>query len=141
VYDFIDSAPGKAIPYGVYDIDRNEGLVNIGISSDTAKFAVSSIRTWWEEMGKICYPGSKELLITADGGGSNSSRSRLWKLEIQKFSDDTKMQIRICHFPPGTSKWNKIEHKLFSFISMNWRGRPLTSLQVVINLTHIAAFG
>lgn len=134
VYDFIDSALGKAIPYGVYDIDRNEGWVNIGISSDTAKFAVSSIRTWWEEMGKVCYPGAKELLITADGGGSNSSRSRLWKTEIQKFSDETKMQIRVCHFPPGTSKWNKIEHKLFSFISMNWRGRPLTSIQLVINL-------
>jgi transposase len=134
VYDFIDTALGKAIPYGIYDIDRNEGWVNIGISSDTAKFAVSSIRTWWEEMGKECYPDSKGLLITADGGGSNSSRSRLWKLEIQKFSNDTKMHIRVCHFPPGTSKWNKIEHKLFSFISMNWRGRPLTSLQVVINL-------
>jgi transposase len=134
VYDFIDSALGKAIPYGVYDIDRNEGWVNIGISSDTAKFAVSSIRTWWEEMGKKCYSESKELLITADGGGSNSSRSRLWKLEIQKFSNDTKMHIRVCHFPPGTSKWNKIEHKLFSFISMNWRGRPLTSIQVIINL-------
>ena len=134
VYDFIDSALGKAIPYGIYDIDRNEGWVNIGISSDTAKFAVSSIRTWWEEMGKECYPDSKELLITADGGGSNSSRSRLWKLEIQKFSNDTKMHVRVCHFPPGTSKWNKIEHKLFSFISMNWRGRPLTSIQVVVNL-------
>ncbi len=134
VYDFIDSALGKAVPYGIYDIERNEGWVNIGISSDTAKFAVSSIRTWWEEMGRICYPNSKELLITADGGGSNSSRSRLWKLELQKFSNDTKMNIRVCHFPPGTSKWNKIEHKLFSFISMNWRGRPLTSIQVIINL-------
>lgn len=134
VYDFIDSALGKAIPYGIYDIERNEGWVNVGISSDTAKFAVSSIRTWWEEMGRICYPNAKELLITADGGGSNSSRSRLWKMEIQKLSNDTKMNIRVCHFPPGTSKWNKIEHKLFSFISMNWRGRPLTSIQVIINL-------
>jgi transposase len=134
VYDFIDSALGKAIPYGIYDIERNEGWVNVGISSDTAKFAVSSIRTWWEEMGRICYPNAKELLITADGGGSNSSRSRLWKMEIQKLSNDLKMNIRVCHFPPGTSKWNKIEHKLFSFISMNWRGRPLTSIQVIINL-------
>jgi hypothetical protein len=134
VYDFIDSALGKAIPYGIYDIERNEGWVNVGISSDTAKFAVSSIRIWWEEMGRICYPKAKELLITADGGGSNSSRSRLWKMEIQKLSNDTKLNIRVCHFPPGTSKWNKIEHKLFSFISMNWRGRPLTSIQVVINL-------
>ena len=134
VYDFIDTALGKAIPYGIYDINKNEGWVNIGISSDTAKFAVCSIRTWWNEMGKVCYPHAKELLITADGGGSNSSRSRLWKLEIQKFSNDIKMDIRVCHFPPGTSKWNKIEHKLFSFISMNWRGRPLTSIQLIISL-------
>ena len=134
VYDFIDKALGKAIPYGVYDIDKNEGWVNIGISRDTAKFAVSSIRTWWEEMGKHYYPGATGLLITADGGGSNFSRSRLWKSEIQKFSSDAKLKIRVSHFPPGTSKWNKIEHKLFSFISMNWRGRPLTSIQVVVNL-------
>jgi len=134
VYDFIDKKLGKAVPYGIYDIYKNEGWVNIGISKDTAKFAVLSIRTWWEQMGKLCYPNAKELLITADGGGSNSSRSRLWKMEIQKFSDETGMQIRVCHFPPGTSKWNKIEHKLFSFISMNWRGKPLTSLQVIVNL-------
>jgi hypothetical protein len=134
VYDFANTALGKAIPYGVYDINNNEGWVNVGISKDTAKFAVISIRTWWDQMGKKCYPYANELLITADGGGSNSSRSRLWKLEIQKFADDTQMQIRVCHFPPGTSKWNKIEHKLFSFISMNWRGKPLTTLQVIVNL-------
>lgn len=134
VYDFIDTALGKAIPYGIYDIDKNEGWVNIGISSDTAKFAVSSIRTWWDNMGKVCYPDAQELLITADGGGSNSSRSRLWKIEIQKFVNETNISVRVCHFPPGTSKWNKIEHKLFSFISMNWRGRPLTSIQLIISL-------
>jgi len=134
VYDFIDKKLGKAVPYGIYDIYKNEGWVNVGISKDTAKFAVLSIRTWWEQMGKLCYPNAKELLITADGGGSNSSRSRLWKMEIQNFSDETGMQVRVCHFPPGTSKWNKIEHKLFSFISMNWRGKPLTSLQVIVNL-------
>lgn len=134
VYDFIDKKLGKAVPYGIYDIYKNEGWVNVGISKDTAKFAVSSIGTWWQQMGRLYYPYAKELLITADGGGSNSWRSRLWKLEIQKFSDETGMQIKVCHFPPGTSKWNKIEHKLFSFISMNWRGKPLTSLQVIINL-------
>jgi hypothetical protein len=134
VYDFIDKKLGKAVPYGIYDVYKNEGWVNVGISRDTAKFAVSGIRTWWEQMGKLCYPNAKELLITADGGGSNSSRSRLWKMEIQKFSDETGMQVRVCHFPPGTSKWNKIEHKLFSFISMNWRGKPLTSLQVIVSL-------
>ena len=134
VYDFVDKKLGKSIPYGIYDMYKNVGWVNVGISKDTAKFAVLSIRTWWEKMGKPCYPNVKELLITADGGGSNSSRSRLWKMEIQKFSNETGMQIRVCHFPPGTSKWNKIEHKLFSFISMNWRGKPLTSLQVIVNL-------
>lgn len=133
-YDFIDKKLGKAVPYGIYDIYKNEGWVNVGISKDTAKFALSGIRTWWEQMGKLSYPNAKELLITADGGGSNSSRSRLWKMEIQKFSDETGMQVRVCHFPPGTSKWNKIEHKLFAFISMNWRGKPLTSLQVIVNL-------
>lgn len=134
VYDFMDKKLGKAVPYGIYDMCKNEGWVNVGISKDTAKFAVLSIRTWWEQMGKPCYPNAKELLITADGGGSNSSRSRLWKMEIQKFSNETGMHIRVCHFPPGTSKWNKIEHKMFSFISMNWRGKPLTSLQVIVNL-------
>jgi hypothetical protein len=134
VYDFMDKGLGKAAPYGIYDIYKNEGWVNVGISRDTAKFAVSGIRTWWEKMGGPCYPDAEELLITADGGGSNSSRSRLWKMEVQKFSNETGMQVRVCHFPPGTSKWNKIEHKMFSFISMNWRGRPLTSLQVIVNL-------
>lgn len=134
VYDFMDKELGKAVPYGIYDLYKNEGWVNVGISRDTAKFAVSSIRTWWEQMGSQCYPNAKEILITADGGGSNSSRSRLWKMEIQKFSNETGMQVRVCHFPPGTSKWNKIEHKMFSFISMNWRGKPLVSLQVIVNL-------
>jgi len=134
VYDFMDKKLGKAVPYGIYDLYKNEGWVNVGISRDTAKFAVSSIRTWWGQMGSQCYPNAKEILITADGGGSNSSRSRLWKMEIQKFSNETGMQVRVCHFPPGTSKWNKIEHKMFSFISMNWRGKPLVSLQVIVNL-------
>ena len=134
VYDFEDKTLGKAVPYGVYDIDKNQGWVNIGISTDTAQFAVWSIRTWWYQMGLEYYPNAKELLITADGGGSNSSRSRLWKLEIQKFANETGLKIRVCHFPPGTSKWNKIEHKLFSFITMNWRGKPLISLQVIVNL-------
>jgi transposase len=134
VYDFEDKTLGKAVPYGIYDIDKNQGWVNVGISKDTAQFAVLSIRTWWYQMGKEYYPNAKELLITADGGGSNSSRSRLWKLELQKFVNETGLKIRVCHFPPGTSKWNKIEHKLFSFITMNWRGKPLTSLQVIVNL-------
>ncbi|CAN5866520.1 ISAzo13 family transposase [soil metagenome] len=134
VYDFMDKGLGKAVPYGVYDIHQNQGWVNVGVSGDTAQFAVSGIRTWWEHMGRRGYPNAKELLITADGGGSNSSRSRLWKREIQAFSNQTGMQVRVCHFPPGTSKWNKIEHKMFSFISMNWRGKPLTSLQVIVNL-------
>ncbi len=134
VYDFMDKELGKTVPYGIYDLYKNEGWVNVGISRDTARFAVSSIRTWWEQMGSQCYPNVKEIMITADGGGSNSSRSRLWKMEIQKFSNETGMQVRVCHFPPGTSKWNKIEHRMFSFISMNWRGKPLVSLQAIVNL-------
>ena len=134
VYDFEDKTLGKAVPYGIYDIEKNQGWINVGISTDTAQFAVWSIRTWWYQMGLEYYSNVKELLITADGGGSNSSRSRLWKLEIQKFANETGLKIRVCHFPPGTSKWNKIEHKLFSFITMNWRGKPLTSLQVIVNL-------
>lgn len=134
VYDFVDKELGKAVPYGVYDIAKNEGWVNVGISSDTAAFAVNAIRTWWQEMGKEQYANSKKLLITADGGGSNSSRGRLWKTELQKFSTETGIEISVCHFPPGTSKWNKIEHRLFSFISKNWRAKPLTSVEVVVNL-------
>lgn len=124
----------KAIPYGVYDIGDNRGWVNVGTHSDTAEFAVESIRFWWKRMGKKRYPKSKELLICADSGGSNGSRSHLWKAELQKFSNQVKLRISVCHFPPGTSKWNKIEHKLFSFISMNWRGKPLRSYRTIVKL-------
>jgi transposase len=134
VHDFPDPALGKAIPYGVYDITTNKSWVNVGIDHDTSEFAVESIRRWWREMGRPLYPDAKELLITADGGGSNGSRVRLWKLELQKFADELGMAINVCHFPPGTSKWNKIEHKMFSFISQNWRGRPLITREVVVNL-------
>ncbi|MCD6346960.1 MAG: ISAzo13 family transposase [Bacteroidales bacterium] len=134
VYDFIDKDLGKAVPYGVYDVAKNQGWVNVGISKDTAEFAVNSIRTWWQQMGKEQYGLAKQLLITADGGGSNSSRSRLWKKELQLFATETGLDIKVCHFPPGTSKWNKIEHRLFSFISKNWRGKPLESLEVIVNL-------
>ena len=134
VYDFEDKQLGKAAPYGVYDIHKNEGWVNIGISKDTAQFAINSIRTWWYQMGKDYYPNTDKLLITADGGGSNGSRNRLWKKELQSLSNEIGLKIEICHLPPGTSKWNKIEHRLFSFISMNWRGKPLISLQTVVNL-------
>jgi len=134
VYDFIDKENGKAAPYGVYDIKRNEGWINVGISSDTAQFAVNSIKTWWTNMGQNNYPQATKLLISADGGGSNGSRNRLWKIELQNFSNETGLEIEVCHLPPGTSKWNKIEHRLFSYISMNWRGKPLVSLQTIINL-------
>ncbi|MDP3184896.1 MAG: ISAzo13 family transposase [Anaerolineales bacterium] len=134
VYDFPDPILGKAIPYGVYDITANKGWVNVGIDHDTSEFAVESIRRWWREMGSPLYPDAKELLITADGGGSNGSRVRLWKLELQNLADELGMDINVCHFPPGTSKWNKIEHKMFSFISQNWRGRPLITREVVVNL-------
>ena len=134
VYDFMDKELGKAVPYGVYDLKNNEGWVNVGISSDTAQFAVESIRTWWYKMGQEKYSEAKQLLITADGGGSNGSRNRLWKFEIQKLANEIGMNIAVCHFPPGTSKWNKIEHRLFSYISMNWRGKPLTSLETIVNL-------
>ena len=133
-HDFPDKELGKAIPYGVYDIYQNEGWVNVGQDHDTAQFAVESIRLWWVYMGTITYPNATELLITADGGGSNGSRNRLWKIELQKFSDEIGIPITVVHFPPGTSKWNKIEHQMFSHISMNWRARPLTSLEVVVNL-------
>ena len=133
VYDFINEN-GKATPYGIYDIAANEGFVNVGISHDTAEFAVDSIRRWWAEMGQPRYPHAHSLLITADGGGSNGSRNRLWKTALQKFADEAELNICVCHFPPGTSKWNKIEHRMFSVISMNWRGRPLTSVEVIVSL-------
>jgi len=134
VYDFIDKKLGKVAPYGVYDVVKNVGWVNVGISGDTAEFAVESIRTWWYEMGKLIYSNARELLITADCGGSNGNRVKLWKIELQKLADEIKMAIHVSHFPPGTSKWNKIEHKMFSFISQNWRGKPLIDRVTVVNL-------
>jgi transposase len=134
VHDFIIPELGKAIPYGVYDLTRNAGWVTIGIDHDTATFAVRTILRWWQAMGRASYKGAKRLFITADSGGSNASRSRLWKWELQKLANKTGLDITVCHFPPGTSKWNKIEHRLFSFISKNWRGQPLTSLAVIVNL-------
>lgn len=134
VYDFVDKQRGKALPYGVYDLLLNQGWVSVGIDHDTAQFAVESIRRWWYEMGLPLYPNARRLLITADCGGSNGYRVRLWKIELQHLADETGLEIEVCHFPPGTSKWNKIEHQMFCHISQNWRGRPLTSRQVVINL-------
>ncbi len=134
VHDFMDKTLGKAIPYGVYDILNNQGWVSVGIDHDTAQFAVNSIRTWWKKMGRRRFPRARQLLITADGGGSNSHRSRLWKVSLQKLADELGLKLVVCHFPPGTSKWNKIEHCLFSFITQNWRGRPLVSHQAVVNL-------
>jgi hypothetical protein len=134
VYDFIDKELGKAVPYGVYDMAKNEGWVSVGISKDTAEFAVNSIRNWWQQMGKEQYPLANKLLVTADGGGSNSSRSRLWKKELQTLSTELGLEVHVCHFPPGTSKWNKIEHRMFSYITKNWRAKPLESLEVIVNL-------
>lgn len=134
VHDFQDKTLGKAIPYGVYDIVNNQGWVNVGIDHDTAQFAANSIRNWWRQMGQSRFPRATELLITADGGGSNSSRSRLWKLALQGLADDLGLRLFVCHFPPGTSKWNKIEHRMFSFITQNWRGKPLVSHQAIVNL-------
>jgi len=136
VHDFEIKQPdkGKVAPYGVYDLGRNEGWVNVGVDHDTAAFAVESIRRWWRLMGRPNYPKAKRLLITADAGGSNGTRVRLWKWELQQLADETGLGISVCHFPPGTSKWNKIEHRLFSFISQNWRGKPLISHEVIINL-------
>lgn len=134
VHDFILPEKGKAIPYGVYDLTRNEGWVSLGIDHDTATFAVRSIKRWWQTMGRKAYPRARSLLITADSGGSNGSRTRLWRWELQELADKTGLTISVCHFPPGTSKWNKIEHRLFSFISRNWRGRPLESLAVIVSL-------
>ena len=133
-HDFPDPYVPKAVPYGVYDIGNNVGWVNVGINADTAEFAVGSIKYWWKTIGKKKYPKSNSLLICADAGGSNGYRLRLWKKELQKFCDVEKLKISVCHFPPGTSKWNKIEHRLFSFISMNWRGKPLLTYQTIINL-------
>lgn len=134
VHDFIDPTLGKAIPYGVYDVGRDLGWVNVGTDHDTASFAAESIRRWWRAMGEPLYPHAQCLLICADGGGSNGYRSRLWKVELQRLATETGLKITACHFPPGTSKWNKIEHRLFSHITMNWRGRPLISHDVVVNL-------
>ena len=134
VYDFLIKSLGKATPYGVYDLLQNQGWVSVGIDHDTAQFAVNSIRRWWNEMGEQRFPHARELLITADGGGSNSSRSRLWKVSLQDLADELGIRFFVCHFPPGTSKWNKIEHRLFSFITKNWRARPLVNLEVIVNL-------
>lgn len=134
VHDFMIPELGRAAPYGVYDLAQNTGWVSVGVDHDTASFAVETIRRWWHAMGKDKYPQTKRLLITADGGGSNGSRLRLWKLELQMLADETGLAIAVSHFPPGTSKWNKIEHRLFSFISKNWRGQPLTSLKVIVSL-------
>lgn len=133
-HDFPSDSDGKAVPYGVYDITQNQGWVSVGMSADTAEFSVNAIRTWWNKMGKTVYPHAKELVTTADCGGSNSYRIRLWKFELQQFANESGLVIHVRHFPPGTSKWNKIDHKLFSFISMNWRGKPLVSFQTIINL-------
>lgn len=134
MHDFPDKKLGKVAPYGVYDLTKNNGWVSVGISSDTAEFAVASIENWWNAMGEEVYPDAKQLLITADGGGSNGSRVRLWKKELRRLSDKIGLEINVCHFPPGTSKWNKIEHRMFCHITKNWRGRPLISREVVVNL-------
>jgi len=132
-YDFPNGVP-KAVPYGVYDMARNTGWVSVGVSGDTAEFAVATIGRWWKEMGKAAYPDATDLMITADGGGSNGYRVRLWRLMLQKFANESGLTITVAHLPPGTSKWNKIEHKMFSFISMNWRGRPLVSYEAIVQL-------
>jgi len=134
MHDFPNKELGKAIPYGVYDLASNEGWVSVGIDHDTAEFAAASIRRWWMEMGATRFPKATKLMITADGGGSNSSRNRLWKLSLQSLADELGLQLQVCHFPPGTSKWNKIEHRLFCFITKNWRGRPPINYQTIVNL-------
>lgn len=134
VYDFLDAAEGKAVPYGVYDVSQNEGWVSVGVDHDTAAFAVATLRTWWTRLGHVRYPDATHLLICADGGGSNGTRCRLWKRELQRWADDTGLTLSVCHLPPGTSKWNQIEHRLFAFISMNWRGQPLVSYEVIVQL-------
>jgi Rhodopirellula transposase DDE domain len=134
VHDFLDQTLGKAIPYGIYDMVNNQGWVSVGIDHDTARFATNSIRRWWYEMGQDRFPRAGELLVTADGGGSNGTRNRLWKVSLQDLADELGLTLLVCHFPPGTSKWNKIEHRLFSFITQNWRGQPLVSLQAIVSL-------
>ena len=134
VHDFQDPALGKAIPYGVYDVTRDVGWVSVGIDHDTAQFAVAALRQWWQQLGQASYPRATELLVVADSGGSNGSRNRLWKWALQQFADATGLRVTVCHYPPGTSKWNKIEHRLFCHISQNWRGRPLESLHVIVSL-------
>ena len=134
VHDFVDPELGRATPYGIYDLGRNRGWVSVGMDHDTAEFAVETVRRWWRSMGQPAYPQATRLLITADAGGSNGSRLRLWKVELQKLADETGLRIAVCHFPPGTSKWNKIEHRLFSYISQNWRGKPLNSFQTIVSL-------
>jgi transposase len=133
-HDFVDPELGRATPYGIYDLGRNSGWVSVGMDHDTAEFAVETIRRWWRTMGHPAYPEATRLLITADAGGSNGSRLRLWKVELQRLADETGLRIAVCHFPPGTSKWNKIEHRLFSYITQNWRGHPLRSFQAIVNL-------
>ena len=134
VYDFPDKELGKATPYGIYDVQHNIGMVNVGIDHDTAEFAVESLRRWYDKLGRTLYPESRHIYITADGGGSNGSRNRLWKYCLQQFADESGLTIHVSHFPPGTSKWNKIEHRLFNHISMNWKGQPLVSLELIISL-------
>ena len=134
VYDFPSLGQGTAVPYGAYDVDRNVGFVNVGVSGDTAEFAVESLRRWWKLDGRHHYPRAKALLISADSGGSNASRSRGWKYHLQRFADEFGLSVTVCHYPPGTSKWNKIEHRMFSFISINWKGKPLVSYETVVNL-------
>ena len=133
-HDFPDPEVPRAYPYGIYDMARNKGFVNVGTDHDTSAFAVASIRGWWRFEGKRLYPDARRLLITADGGGSNGYRRRLWKLELQKLADETSLSVEVCHFPPGTSKWNKVEHRLFSFISSNWRGEPLRDYETIVRL-------
>ena len=134
VHDFIDKKLGKAVPYGIYDVTRNEGWVNVGIDHDTSEFAVESLRRWWRRMGRRAYPDATRLLVTADGGGSNGHRTRLWKRELQRFVDESGLNITVAHYPPGTSKWNKIEHRMFSHITQNWRGRPLETVETIVSL-------
>ena len=134
MHDFLIPELGRASPYGVYDIANNQGWVSVGIDHDTASFAVESIRRWWKMMGKKAFPKAMKLLITADGGGSNGARVRLWKIELQALANDLGFPVSVCHLPPGTSKWNKIEHRLFSFITQNWRGKPLVTHQVIVSL-------
>jgi Rhodopirellula transposase DDE domain len=134
IHDFIDPKLSRAVPYGVYDITNNVGWVSVGTDHDTAAFAVNAVRRWWRTMGRKRHPKAKRLMITADAGGSNGYRVRLWKVELQKLADELKLPITVCHLPPGTSKWNKIEHRLFSFITINWRGKPLRSYRTIVQL-------